>query len=278
MFHSKFFYFLFLVLFFGFSFLIWLFFIPAFKGDIIVSSHLALGLFSIRWYGLIMAASVLVGLVIARKFAHLFGIEKKELPDFIFWLVIVSGIGARLFFVIMEFSYFAGNPGEIFKIWNGGISIYGAIISAFLFTYFYSRNKTYFSWQLLDLVALSFPLAQALGRFGNFFNQEAYGSETNLPWKMFVSETGLYHHPTFLYEAIWNVLVFIGIYNMLGRFKGGVVMFGYLGLYSIGRFFIEALRVDTVFWGSFPINQTVALVVFMFSAIMIWKLEKRAEK
>jgi len=265
--------------------LIIFFFVPAFQGKFTVSPIFDLGSFTLRWYGLIMAASVLVGFFVARKFAGRFGINPKQIPDFIFWLVIVSGVGARLFFVILEYNYFLANPIEIFKIWNGGISIYGAIITAFLFTYFYAKGKAYSYWRLLDLTALSFPLAQALGRLGNFFNTEAFGTPTNLPWKMFVSEGSRpqeflevsFFHPTFLYESIWNVLVFVILYKLLGRAKPGVVLFTFLSLYSVGRFFIEGIRLDSVFWGGLRVNQVVAFVIFIIAAFAIYRLQRSSQ-
>ncbi|MBI2607507.1 MAG: prolipoprotein diacylglyceryl transferase [Candidatus Doudnabacteria bacterium] len=266
--------------------LVYFFFVPAFAGKIIISPVIDLGIFTIRWYGLMIALAVLTGFLVARKYAWKFGIDARQLTDFAFWLVIVSGIGARLYFVIFEFNYFVRNPLEIVEIWHGGISIYGAVISGFVFAFFYARRKAYSSWQLMDLTALSLPLAQAVGRFGNFFNQEAFGLPTNLPWKMFVGRNNRplefvdadFFHPTFLYEAIWNVIVFFVLLKLVGRHKSGVLAFAYLMSYSLGRFFIEGIRLDSALIMGFRSDQVIALIIFLFAGFMIYRLSRTPQQ
>ncbi|MDP4001239.1 MAG: prolipoprotein diacylglyceryl transferase [bacterium] len=260
--------------------LVYFFFVPAFQGKIIVTPIINLGFFSVRWYGLIMALAVLSGFLIARKNAWKFGIEAKQVADFVFWMVIISGVGARLYFVLFEFGYFFHNPIEIFKVWNGGISIYGAIITGFVFTFFYARRKGFSQFQLLDLTALSLPLAQAVGRFGNFFNQEAFGNPTELPWKMFVSLGNRPHqfadssffHPAFLYEALWNLVVFYLLMKLIGKHRSGMMAGIYLILYSFGRFVVEGIRLDSQLIFGLRVDQIVAVVVFVGGGLFVLKL------
>lgn len=223
---------------------------------------------SIRWYGLVLGAAILVGFAVARKYSWRFGIDKREIDDYAFWLTIFSFFGARLYFVLFEYGYFRQNPSEIYKFWHGGLSIYGALITGLVFSWVYSRKKAFGSGHLLDLTALSLPLSQAIGRFGNFFNQEAYGTTTNLPWKMYVSADGLYHHPTFLYEALWNVVVFFILKKLIGR-RPGTLALGYLSLYALGRFFIELLRTDSVYVQGLKADAIVSAVVFLIAGILL---------
>lgn len=258
---------------------IFFYFIPAFGGKIEIKPFVDLGAVIVRWYGLIMAGSILTGYFVARKYSWRFGIDKREIDNITFWLAVVGILGARLYYIIFAFDYFLEHPNEIYKIWHGGLSIYGALITGLVYIIFYSRNKAYTKYQLLDLVALSLPLAQALGRFGNFFNQEAYGNVTNLPWKMYVSSDRQYHHPTFLYESIASVLIFFLLSRMLGKVKTGVITFTYLGLYSLARFFIEPMRVDSVFVAGFRADQVIAFVFVVIAALGFLGLvavEKRA--
>src|SRR6185436_1356761 len=183
------------------SLLAFFIFIPAFTGRIIINPVISLGSFQIRWYGLILAAAILVSYAIARKNSWKFGISQSNVDDYAFWAVIVGVIGARVYYVLFSLDYFSANVNEIYKIWHGGLSIYGAILADLVLTYLYARKKAYTLWQLFDLIALSLPVGQAIGRIGNFVNTEAYGSVTNLPWKMYVAADGQFHHPAFLYES-----------------------------------------------------------------------------
>ena len=253
---------------------IFFFFIPVFRGDILVSPTIDLGPLNIRWYGLMMATSILVGYFIARKHSWRFGIDANEVDNLAFWLVIVGLIGARLYYVIFAFDYFRESPMEIYKLWRGGMSIFGALIAGLIFLVFYSKSKAYTKYQLLDLVALSLPISQAVGRFGNFFNQEAYGKATNLPWKMYVAASGQYHHPTFLYEALLNLIVFLVLVKMVGKVKSGTIAFAYLILYSLIRFFIEPLRVDSVFIYGFRVDQATAFVLIVIAGIQFLRLNR----
>jgi len=259
--------------------LIFFVFAPMFAGKLSVPSVIQIGNLAIRIYGLTMAASILLGYFVARKFSWRFGISKSEVDDIAFWITIIGALGARIYYVIFDWQLYSSDFSEIYKIWHGGLSIYGAIISGLAFIIFYARKKAYSIYQLLDLVALSLPLAQALGRFGNFFNQEAFGIPTNLPWKMYVSLINRpiqyqqydFFHPTFLYEALWNAVVFLFLSKfLLSKVKTGVLAFTYLGLYSLGRFFIESIRLDSSYIGSVKVDQITAIIGVLAAGIFIF--------
>ncbi|OGE82134.1 MAG: prolipoprotein diacylglyceryl transferase [Candidatus Doudnabacteria bacterium RIFCSPLOWO2_01_FULL_44_21] len=249
-------------------------FVPAFQGKLVIDPIIHLGPLSIRWYGLILAASILTGYFIIRKNSWKFGISAKDIDDFAFWLVIVAVVGARIYFVLFNWAYFSQNLAEIYKIWYGGISIYGSLIAGVIFSYFYTRKAAYSFWQLTDLLALGLPLSQAIGRLGNFVNQEAYGTHTNLPWKMYVAAKQDYVHPTFLYEAVANVLVFVVLKKMIGKFKPGVLVLTYFMAYSVIRFVVEGLRTDSLYISIFRVDQIVAVIILLISGLLLWMRSK----
>ncbi len=256
------------------SLLAFFIFIPAFTGRLQVDPSLWIGNFEIRLYGLTLALAIFVSYFFARKNSWRFGVSKEAIDDYSFWAVIVSVLGARIYYVLFTYDYFLQNPAEIYKIWHGGLSIYGGILAGILFTYFYCKGKAFTFNQLFDLIALSLPLGQAIGRFGNFFNQEAYGSITDLPWKMYVSSDGQYHHPAFLYESILDLAVFFILYKLMGKTKSGGLGLAYLALYSFGRFFIEGIRVDSFFIRGFRVDQLVAFLLFVISSILLYRRAK----
>ncbi len=267
--------------------LVYFFFIPAFAGKIAIPSEVGFGNFGIRLYGITFAGAILLGYFVARHNSWRFGISKNEVDDIAFWITIVSLIGARIYYVIFDWQFYSSDYSEIYKIWHGGLSIYGAIISGLIFILIYSRKKAYTSLQLLDLAALTLPLAQALGRFGNFFNQEAFGLPTNLPWKLYVSvinrppqyKNYSFFHPTFLYEAIWNIIVFFILSKLLrGKVKSGVLAFSYLGLYSLGRFFTESIRLDSAYVYGLKVDQITAVLGLLVAGVAILKLQKKIPK
>ena len=165
---------------------IFFFFVPAFQGQLSYASSIKIGSFVFRLYGLILALSILAGYLVVRINSWRFGIDKEEVDNLVFWLVLIGIIGARVYYVIFDYNFFVSNPDEIYKIWHGGMSIFGSIIAGLVFIVVWTRKKAYSQYQLLDLAALGLTISQALGRFGNFFNQEAFGYPTDLPWKMYI--------------------------------------------------------------------------------------------
>lgn len=234
-----------------------------------------LGPLTVRWYGLLIATAVLVGVTLSQYLAKRRHINPDLLGDLAIWLVIGAIPAARLYYVLFEWSEYAQHPERIIAIWQGGIAIHGAILGGIVATLIFSRLKQVSFWQLADLVAPSLILGQALGRWGNFFNSEAFGRPTDLPWKLFIPPDRrppeyanfAYFHPTFLYESLWDLMVFGLLLTLFfrglkgqPRLKVGTLSMVYLVTYSLGRLWIEGLRTDSLMLGPLRIAQVVSLV------------------
>ena len=257
-----------------------------------------LGPFALRWYGLLIALAVLLGLALATRLARARGIDPTALPDLLPLLVLGAVIGARLYYVALEWRQYAGNWGDMIAIWHGGIAIHGALIGGLLVTVLYCRWRHLAFWPLVDVLVPAVALGQAIGRWGNFFNSEAFGLPTDLPWKLRIPVENrppefhgdLYFHPTFLYESLWN----LGVCALLlvlfrsasrGRLQlpPGALSCIYLIAYSSGRVWIEGLRVDPLcLFGSAPfcsgglrMAQLVSLLLIALGAIGLWWLYGR---
>ena len=228
---------------------------------------LDLGGIQIYWYGIIIGLGVLLGLWIAIRESERRGLHKELFIDLILFAVPIAIICARIYYVIFQWSYYSQHPGEIIKIWNGGIAIHGALIGAVLTTIIFAKVRDVSFWKLVDIAAPSLLLGQAIGRWGNFMNQEAHGGEVtrafleNLHLPQFIIDqmyiNGVYYHPTFLYESLWNILGVV-VLLLLRRvnLRRGEIFLSYLIWYSIGRFFIEGLRTDSLMLTKFASNGT----------------------
>ncbi|CAM2363167.1 prolipoprotein diacylglyceryl transferase [Listeria seeligeri] len=235
-----------------------------------------LGNISVKWYGVIIASAVVIALLLALSEANKRKMDKEIIVDLLIWAIPISIISARIYYVIFEWDFYKNNLGEIVKIWHGGIAIYGALIGAVLTAVIFSRIKKISFWQLADVVAPSLIIAQAIGRWGNFMNQEAHGVETTRAFleglhlpdfiinQMYID--GVYYQPTFLYESLWNVLGFI-ILLVIRRTKirRGELFLGYVIWYSFGRFFIEGMRTDSLMWGAFRVSQALSLFLIILA-------------
>ncbi|EAC9064947.1 prolipoprotein diacylglyceryl transferase [Listeria monocytogenes] len=242
-----------------------------------------IGSISVKWYGVIIASAVVIALLLALSEANKRKMGKEIIVDLLIWAIPISIISARIYYVIFEWDFYKNNLGEIVKIWHGGIAIYGALIGAVLTAIIFSRIKKISFWQLADVVAPSLIIAQAIGRWGNFLNQEAHGAETTRSFleslhlpdfiinQMYID--GAYYQPTFLYESLWNVLGFV-ILLIIRRTKirRGELFLGYVIWYSFGRFFIEGMRTDSLMWGDFRVSQALSLLLIVLSiGIIIYR-------
>ncbi|HEL6704696.1 TPA: prolipoprotein diacylglyceryl transferase [Listeria monocytogenes] len=242
-----------------------------------------IGSISVKWYGVIIASAVVIALLLALSEANKRKMDKEIIVDLLIWAIPISIISARIYYVIFEWDFYKNNLGEIVKIWHGGIAIYGALIGAVLTAIIFSRIKKISFWQLADVVAPSLIIAQAIGRWGNFMNQEAHGAETTRSFleslhlpdfiinQMYID--GAYYQPTFLYESLWNVLGFV-ILLIIRRTKirRGELFLGYVIWYSFGRFFIEGMRTDSLMWGDFRVSQALSLLLIVLSiGIIIYR-------
>ncbi|PKR08834.1 prolipoprotein diacylglyceryl transferase [Staphylococcus aureus] len=239
-----------------------------------------LGPLSVRWYGIIIAVGILLGYFVAQRALVKAGLHKDTLVDIIFYSALFGFIAARIYFVIFQWPYYAENPGEIIKIWHGGIAIHGGLIGGFIAGVIVCKVKNLNPFQIGDIVAPSIILAQGIGRWGNFMNHEAHGGPVSrafleqLHLPNFIIENmyinGQYYHPTFLYESIWDVAGFIILVNIRKHLKLGETFFLYLTWYSIGRFFIEGLRTDSLMLTSnIRVPQLVSILLILISISLI---------
>ncbi|CAC7676279.1 prolipoprotein diacylglyceryl transferase [Staphylococcus aureus] len=239
-----------------------------------------LGPLSVRWYGIIIAVGILLGYFVAQRALVKAGLHKDTLVDIIFYSALFGFIAARIYFVIFQWPYYVENPSEIIKIWHGGIAIHGGLIGGFIAGVIACKVKNLNPFQIGDIVAPSIILAQGIGRWGNFMNHEAHGGPVSraflekLHLPNFIIENmyinGQYYHPTFLYESIWDVAGFIILVNIRKHLKLGETFFLYLTWYSIGRFFIEGLRTDSLMLTSnIRVAQLVSILLILISISLI---------
>lgn len=239
-----------------------------------------LGPLSVRWYGIIIAVGILLGYFVAQRALVKAVLHKDTLVDIIFYSALFGFIAARIYFVIFQWPYYAENPSEIIKIWHGGIAIHGGLIGGFIAGVIVCKVKNLNPFQIGDIIAPSIILAQGIGRWGNFMNHEAHGGPVSrafleqLHLPNFIIENmyinGQYYHPTFLYESIWDVAGFIILVNIRKHLKLGETFFLYLTWYSIGRFFIEGLRTDSLMLTSnIRVAQLVSILLILISISLI---------
>ena len=234
-----------------------------------------IGPLAVHWYGIIIAAGLLAGVGLASWRAPLYGISRDDLYNLVLLTLPWGIVGARLWYVLFNWSHYAQRPGEIIAIWHGGLAIHGGVLAAIICGVLYARYRRMSFLAIADLTAPSFALAQAIGRWGNYVNQEAYGVPTDLPWAIVID--GVSRHPTFLYESCWNLVVLgtlLLVAKRLPQARGGVFA-GYLILYSLGRFFIEGLRTDSLMLGPFRTAQLVSLGMIALGLVVAWWVRRR---
>lgn len=222
----------------------------------------------IMWYGILIALGVIAAITLSQYTCKLNNTSFDEIMN-IFLIAFPSGvIGARLYYVIFEFDYYRNNFIDIFNIRQGGLAIHGGIIFSMAAAYIYTRVKKDSFLKYADTAAPCIVLAQGIGRWGNFFNSEAHGGQVTQSFIQRFPEfiqrgmyiNGSYYHPTFLYESIWDVTVCILLLLILRKSpRKGTIIALYIGLYSLGRFFIEGLRTDSLMFGSLRMAQVVSL-------------------
>jgi len=233
---------------------------------------------TIKWYGILIATGMMAGIILANYTSKLKGLDYDEFLNIVLISFPIAIIGARAYYVIFEFNQYKDNLIEVFNIRQGGLAIHGGIIFGMLAAFIYTRHKKENLLKFADVAAPSIIIGQAIGRWGNFFNSEAHGGPVT---QAFISKfpdfiqkgmliDGVYYHPTFLYESIWNVMVcLLLIYLLTKTFKAGTVFFSYIGLYSLGRFFIEGLRTDSLMFGGIRAAQLISLVGIALCIIFI---------
>lgn len=239
-----------------------------------------LGFLEVRWYSFFIIVAIVISTTFIIREAKKFNIGKDFIINLVFWMILMGIVGARLFFVLFNWDYYSSNAGEIYKIWNGGLAIYGGIIfgigTIIVFALKYKVNLL----RLLDIIAPWALFSQALGRWGNFFNAEAYGKATtlehlqSLPIPDFVVNgmqiNGIYYTPTFFYESMWCLLGFIIIMVIknLKHIRIGMITSIYLMWYAIGRFLIESSRLDSLMLGNIKVAQIVSVIMFLTGLVV----------
>ena len=226
---------------------------------------LSIGPFSIHLYGLIIAVGMFLAVIYACKRCRQFGLTADDLTDGVLWIVPLAILCARLYYCIFQWDSYKANPISILYIWHGGLAIYGGVIGAALGILLFARLKKVKIGAVLDITSLGFLIGQSIGRWGNFFNREAFGEETDNFLRMGLTNaaTGVtrYYHPTFLYESVWNAIGFVLLHYLSKKRKyDGQIALGYLAWYGLGRTFIEGLRTDSLYLGSFRVSQLLAAV------------------
>ncbi len=212
----------------------------------------------IYWYGVLIVAGIITGLVVALRLGKTYFIKEKDMIDLAFWLVLAGVAGARIYHVMIEFEYYFYRPMEIFKLWQGGLAIHGALITDIIILLIFCRTRRVGFWVMASILAPAVAIGQAVGRWGNYFNQELYGKPTSLPWGIPIStdmrlpgyESSSYFHPTFIYESVGSILIFFGLLllhkHMIkhGKNMYAEIVLAYTGAYSLLRLITESLRVD----------------------------------
>ncbi|MFM1581790.1 prolipoprotein diacylglyceryl transferase [Helcococcus bovis] len=227
----------------------------------------------VYWYGVLIVTGMILAVYLVSRELKRLGENPDLIYDIAIWVLPASIIGARLYYVIFEFGRY-DNIWEMINVRDGGLAIHGGVIAAVLVGFIYSKIKRINFFKVSDLVAIFMPLAQAIGRWGNFINNEAHGGLTNAPWALIID--GQKYHPTFFYESLGNFLIFLGlfIYYRKKSPNTGKLTSLYMIFYGILRFFVESLRTDSLWWGPIRVAQLVSIFGIITGVIIIYFANK----
>lgn len=241
----------------------------------------SLGPIDVHWYGIIIGVGIALGYFLAVRESEKRGLDKELFSDLLLWAIPIAILSARTYYVIFEWSYYSQHPEQIIAIWNGGLAIHGALIGSVITAIVFTKKRNISFWQIADIAAPSIILGQAIGRWGNFINQEAHGGEVtrtfleNLKLPDFIVNqmyiNGAYYHPTFLYESLWNLLGFV-ILILLRRFnlRRGELFLTYTIWYSVGRYFVEGMRTDSLMLTeTLRMAQTISIAFIVISVFIL---------
>jgi phosphatidylglycerol:prolipoprotein diacylglycerol transferase len=248
-----------------------------------------LGPLTVRWYGILMATAIALGFWLAHREARAERLPADDILNAAQWAVIAGLVGARLYEVVFNWDYYGRFPAKIIAVWEGGLAIHGALIAGPLVGIWLARRWRLPILRSLDVAAPSIAVGQAIGRWGNFFNEEAFGRPTDLPWKLYISPPHRppefardeYFHPTFLYESLWDLGVFLVLVFVLRprlRERPGALFFSYVGLYSIGRFLIEALRLDSFWLLGLRVPQIASVIGLVIGVVGLAAVSRRVPR
>ncbi len=254
---------------------------PALGISIDPPAGIQIGSVELRFYGIIIAIGLLLACVYGLRRKTQFGLTEDQVLDGAMIIVPFALICARAYYCIFAWDEFKANPIEVLYIWNGGIAIYGGVIGALIGIIVYCKLRKLSVGAAFDITSLGFLIGQSIGRWGNFFNREAFGAETGSFLRMglflyddqSLSSAEFFYHPTFLYESVWNLIGFVLLHFLSKRRKyDGQIALGYVAWYGLGRTFIEGLRTDSLYWGAFRVSQMLA-AVSCFAAVvaLLWQ-------
>ena len=250
---------------------------PSFGIEVNPGRTFSLGPLTIHYYGLVIAVGLMLAVVYACRRSRQFGLKEDDVLDGVLWITPFSIVCARIYYCAFSWQQYAADPVSVLYIWEGGIAIYGGVLGAVIGMAVFCRIKKIKLAAVLDLVLLSFFIGQSIGRWGNFFNREAFGAATDSFFRMglYNTRTGAweYYHPTFLYESAWNALGFVLIHFLSQKRKyDGQVALYYAAWYGLGRSFIEGLRMDSLYWGPFRVSQCLAAISCLAAvAVLVWQ-------
>ncbi|MGR6561649.1 prolipoprotein diacylglyceryl transferase [Pediococcus pentosaceus] len=251
-----------------------------------------LGGIQVHWYGIIIASAVVLATILAVQEAKRRRIDPDSIYNLILWALPVAIITARMYYVIFEWGYYQNHVDEIVRVWDGGIAIYGALIGAGIVVYLFCRANWIPVWLMLDIIAPVLIMAQGIGRWGNFMNQEAFGRITSLAFLQslhlphFIIQQmlidGAYRQPTFLYESLWDILGFIVLMSLRHKkhlFKQGEVFLSYVIWYAFGRFFVEGMRTDSLMLLGIRVSQWLSVILFIGAiGILVFRRKSMRER
>ena len=238
---------------------------------------LELGPLTIHFYGAIIAAGLLLGMLYCLRRSREFGLKEDDILDGFLWITPFAIVCARIYYCVFSWDEYAADPISVLYIWNGGIAIYGSVIGAIIGMAVFAKIKKVKLTAVLDLVLMAFLIGQFIGRWGNFMNREAFGAATDSYFRMGLYNTVTnqweYYHPTFLYESVWNMAGFLLLHFLSKKRQyDGQMALGYAAWYGLGRCFIEGLRVDSLWWGPFRVSQVLAGVTCVAAlAVLAWQ-------
>ena len=251
---------------------------PSFGITVNPPRSFSVGPLTIHFYGLIIALGLILAVVYACRRSKEFGIKEDDLIDGVLWVTPFAILCARAYYVIFSWESYAHNPIKALYIWEGGLAIYGGVLGAIAGVIVFCRIKKIKIPALLDLMLLGFFIGQSMGRWGNFFNREAFGAETETFLRMGLlnkyTEKILYVHPTFLYESLWNAAGFV-IFHFASKKRqyDGQIALGYAAWYGLGRCMIEGLRSDSLWWGPFRVSQLLAAISCIVAvSVLLWQM------
>lgn len=232
----------------------------------------------IMWYGILISIGVYVGILVAQHLAKSDNMDPEKVLDIVLYSLPIGVVGARIYYIIFQWEYYAGNLRKMLDIRQGGLAIYGGIIAGCFTAYVYCKIRKLKFLKIIDIFMPAIAVGQAIGRWGNFINQEAYGRPTDLPWAILIE--GQKVHPTFLYESIGDfmICIFLCYYFKHRKQEDGEVFSLYLILYGLLRSLVEGLRTDSLYLGAFRVSQLLSVVLIAIGIVMFYTLKKRWSK